>query len=100
MSPRQVLSPATAVFVLALCGLGLQAAESAPPKPNILFIVVDDLNTSLGCYGHAAVKSPNIDRLAARGVRFDRSYCQYPLCTRAACPSSADTVPRPPAFTC
>ncbi len=51
-----------------------------PRKPNVLFITIDDLSNALGCDGDPGAKTPHMDRLAASGVRFDRAYCQIPLC--------------------
>lgn len=56
------------------------SAAGAEPRPNVLFIVVDDLRTSLGCYGDTLVKSPNIDRFAATARRFDHAYTQQAVC--------------------
>ncbi len=68
-------------LLLAVLTLALAAsAFGASDKPNVLFLICDDLNCDLGAYGHPQVKSPNIDRLAARGRLFERAYCQYPLC--------------------
>jgi iduronate 2-sulfatase len=76
-------------FVTALVGAVLAAAapalaqqrESANRRPNVLLVMADDLNNDIGTHGHPIVKTPNLDRLAARGVRFDRAYVQFPLCS-------------------
>ena len=60
-----------------------RAAETAPPqsaRPNVLFIAIDDLRDWVGYLGYQQVKTPNLDRLAARGVAFTRGFCASPCC--------------------
>ena len=70
---------ATAVAFLLLAGMVTFQATANPP--NVLMIAVDDLNDWIGCMGgHPQVKTPNIDRLARRGVLFTNAHCQSPVC--------------------
>ena len=67
--------------LLAFSSSAFSAAKApAAPQPNVLLIMADDLRAFGGAFTRAVVKSPNLDRLAARGVRFDRAYAQYPVC--------------------
>ncbi len=72
------LPPAFIAFLLCIQVSALFAAET---KPNIVFVLVDDQrNTSLGCAGHPQIKTPVVDSLAARGVRFENAFVQTPIC--------------------
>jgi arylsulfatase A-like enzyme len=70
------------VLILSAPDLRLEAAAPRPrARPNVLFIAIDDLNHWVGYLGrNEQVKTPNLDRLARRGVRFTNSYCASPLC--------------------
>jgi len=59
----------------------VSAPAQSAHKRNVLFIASDDLNHSFSTFGHPLVRTPNLDALAGRGVRFDRAYCQFPLCS-------------------
>lgn len=69
---------ACSALLITLCLLS--RSTSAAERPNVLLILVDDLKPSFGAYGDEWVHSPNLDRLAARGIRFDRAYCNQAVC--------------------
>ncbi len=65
---------------LALLLVLAASSFGAENKPNVLFIAVDDLRRELGCYGATHMRTPNMDRLAGRGMLFERAYCQVAVC--------------------
>ncbi|WP_419190031.1 sulfatase [Stieleria marina] len=71
----------TCLVLVALIGTMLIPQSRADAeKPNVLFLIADDLNTALSGFGHKQCKTPNLDRLAQRGVKFQNMHCQYPVC--------------------
>lgn len=61
--------------------VGLAASALGAKKPNILFIAIDDMRPEMGCYGSPIAITPNIDKLAAKGLLFNRAYCQQAICS-------------------
>ena len=80
MKKRQLALTLACLSTAAFAGeAAAKAADTA--KPNVLLIAIDDLNDWIGCMGgHPQAKTPNIDRLAARGVLFNNAHCQSPVC--------------------
>lgn len=68
------------IFLMS-AGSALAASAAPRPRNNVLFIASDDLNHCFSAYGHPLVRTPHLDEIARRGVRFDRAYCQFALCS-------------------
>ena len=69
------------LICMTALGLSVVLGQAAVKRPNVLFIAIDDLNDWVGCLGgHPQVRTPNIDRLARRGVLFSNAHCQAPIC--------------------
>ncbi|MGB7323778.1 MAG: sulfatase [Rubripirellula sp.] len=78
MTPFRTL--ACCLFVLTASLVVHRGHVVAADRPNVLLILVDDLKPAIGCYGDSHAKTPNIDALAARGMRFDAAYCNQAVC--------------------
>ena len=74
----KIISTICITLIIFGCNKNISVKENT--KPNVLFIIADDLNCDLGSYNHPYVKSPNIDKLAENGVLFGNAHNQYPLC--------------------
>ncbi|MBX3744283.1 MAG: sulfatase-like hydrolase/transferase [Verrucomicrobiae bacterium] len=86
LAPPAALHRLVAVFAAILAGAlpgAAPAATNPPARPNILWITAEDLSPHLGCYGDASARTPRLDRLAARAVRYDRAFATAPVCSPA-----------------
>lgn len=68
------------ISIIMMVSLAAVSLASPPRRPNVLFIAVDDLRPQLNCYGKTSMHTPHLDRLAERGVLFERAYCMVPTC--------------------
>ena len=88
MGRRDFLAAASGAALLgASCAISRRSRDGEQ-RPDILFIAVEDMSPFLSCYGHPVVRTPHLDDLATRGVRFELAYCQMALCN----PSRASVI--------
>ena len=71
---------------LSLLVIPVAASATITNRPNILWIVVDDMSANFSCYGETTIRTPHVDRLAAEGVRFTRAYATAPVCSALGWP--------------
>jgi arylsulfatase A-like enzyme len=74
---KSIMKKSLFVFFLFLLSLSVRAAE----RPNIVWIIPDDMSANFSCYGETAIQTPNVDRLASRGVQFSNAYVTAPVCS-------------------
>jgi arylsulfatase A-like enzyme len=80
MQPRFLIGPCLAVLMLAgTTARGNNQGEAT--RPNIVWIIPDDMSANFSCYGENAIQTPHVDRLAARGVKFTNVYVTAPVCS-------------------
>ena len=67
------------VVAVAMCASRAYAADQ--PRPNIVWIIVDDMSANFSCYGEKLISTPNVDRLAKEGTRFSHAFVTAPVCS-------------------
>ena len=80
MPQKTTLTLLLAALICTVVSAAEKDASPASGRPNVLLILVDDLKPALGCYGDTTAKTPHIDALARRGMRFDLAYCNQAVC--------------------
>jgi N-sulfoglucosamine sulfohydrolase len=75
-----LLGPLIVTFLLLFSQCSIFSPDDSEAKPNILWIVTEDISPALGCYGDEYAKTPNLDHLASQGIRYDNAYATAPIC--------------------
>ena len=69
------------IFAVSLTAAIMTASPGRSERPNIVWIIVDDMSANFSCYGETSIETPNVDQLAAGGVRFTNAYVTAPVCS-------------------